>query len=243
MKIGVIACLAALAALPAPAATYTVTFDEEFVEDLGDSFLMRSQGFEYQTSTLYSYFDDVTLHDDGGILESRISRGGTAFTPLSIDLSGLSNIYRTGTGPVPDPEDDEDRFEGWVRGGTTVAPFLRLTGLFETGPAVEALFTGPLDTLTTFVFGSEFAGITDLVLTVVLPDEIETDTSGAPRHVMDTFELTRPGQLWCDAYCAEFHADNLVVAGTPPAPVPLPAAGLALVAGLAALGAVRRSRR
>lgn len=238
--------LFAAALVASPALSTTVTFDYDIiVEECCDPSVFQSQGFIFETSTTYPGYNDITLHDDGGAITSMIWRAdGAAFTPKSIELYAFSRMFRTGETAPPDYDIDFDAFLAWTQAGVAKIPSLILTGFFASGATVTNTimpqFVAPPSAPEVVLFGMEFAGISALSLTMLFPDtSAGQGLDGYQRHYEYT-ELTQPDTDWCFEYCAQFQADNLVVAD--PAPVPLPASGFLLVGTALGLIGLRRRR-
>lgn len=219
--------LSALAVCLAGAANATtVTFDHTYGSSgpIFGSYNGSSNGFSYIFSDLYLFGNYLSLHDDGGVTTTSINQqDGNAFTPVSVDLLGFSNIYTTGSGPKTDPS--------WYTAG--IAPPLALSFQGVIGNQVVATHLVSTSNMYstnwgTTTFSSAFAGIDQLVLSLLVP-------ASAPR---DNYGITTPGQVWCLDWCGEYRVDNLVVSQV--AAVPLPASGLLLLGAMLGMLGYRR---
>ena len=235
------AALAAALSLLGPASAEAVTV--RIGKDAGplggyveDPALVRFQnGFSWQGSISYCCSSGVMayLHDDSGISTSVFtSVDGYRFDALDFDLSTYSNVYRAGEGPRP-PDDDDDASAKWA---TDSKPAYVNVGWYGTRDGVEVAryeFFGSGDFPP--VFNASFSDLDSLVLRQLLPNT----------HLL-TYDPRdpdiSPGGVWCFEWCGgvEFYGLTLDVRDGTIAPVPLPATGLMLLSGLAALGLHRR---
>lgn len=224
--------LSALAVCLAGAASATtVTFDHVNItpNPANNDWIGLNQGFLYDFNFAYLAGDHISLHDDSGLTSSAIRRqDGAKFTPTSVDLLGLSRIYKTGSGPNTD--------NSWYTAGTV--PPLTLSFFGVLGNQVVATqsvstFNRLSTDWATTAFSSAFTGIDQLVLSLQLPtNPIKFD--GFPPGIGSD-------QVWCFEWCGEYRVDNLVVSQV--APVPLPASGLLLLGAMLGMLGYRRVTR
>lgn len=233
----------ALLSITGPVSAGTVTFSggNHYINTQGE-WVRESEGFEFMTSSAYGVDGTITMHDDGGITRSTIKRvDGGSFTPLSIMVQGWNRMARTGSGPAPDYFWEEDEFNAWYRAGSANVPILEFTGLFASGLSVtQTVEPFPGYVPVKFDFGSEFAGIEKLSLSLLYPDTSAGTGIRGYYRTDDPYGLSTPDTDWCPEWCAEVHADDLIVAEA--AAVPVPAAGMMLAAALLGLGALRLRR-
>lgn len=98
--------------------------------------------------------------------------------------------------------------------------------------------------LTGFLDGRQV--VRDHVTMSPVPGTLQTVTLGEAFRGLDTFiiEILYPSNGWnCGFPCGHINLDEVVFSDLPVAPVPLPASGLVLGAGLLGLAAAARRRR
>ncbi|MCA0905313.1 hypothetical protein LCM27_02760 [Ruegeria marisrubri] len=216
--------LAALAVCVAGAANaLTITFDNNFPNDPQSgltTFQGTSQGFTFDYAPVYNFGNQINLHDDNGVLSTVVQAvNGTKFTAQSVDLSGLSRVFKTGSGPAPAL--GTQAYNQWLKAGTATVPTLTFSGLLN-GATVATQTFGP-SALNTFGLSSGFTAIDQLLITLNVPNAVKLPFGLGSNTV------------WCDQWCGEFNVDNLQVA-----PVPLPASGLLLFGAVLGLFGYRR---
>ncbi|WP_424831121.1 hypothetical protein [Ruegeria sp.] len=216
----------------------TVTFDHTNVTSNPANFenIGESQGFTYDFSYTYLTGQHIALHDDSGLTSSTIqAANGSKFTPISIDTTGFSQVYKTGPGPDPDPNSPST----WDTSGIAPPITLAFQGVLNNQVvATQSVSTSQsgnnwTPTWSTTQFSSAFKGIDSLVLSLQFPT-VDWKDYGPPDNAPSNF-------VWCPVWCGEYWADNLVVT-TDVAPVPLPASGFLLLGGLLGLLGFRRIR-
>ncbi len=173
----------------------------------------------------FGHFGDPgTLHldDSGTPLADRVSvTTGGAFNPVSFDVSGGNVLRASLTDPVNLSEQEinvpyDDLLLQGFRGGLLIA---------------EDNF--PMEDVSTYFFDSDFSNIDTLTISALRP---EPHLSSIEALLLEDF----PGysiDFVCDAPCAHFDIDNIVVN-----PVPLPAA-LPLFASVLGLYSLIGSRK
>jgi len=190
------------------------------------------QGFNYQTSDVYSG-GPIMLTDDSGLVSSTLSHtNGRSFSLNSIDVSAWNNsAYVTGSGPQPtDPND----YDVWARDHFSSEMGWKIEG-YRNGSVISSFFqsadrSSPL-AYTNLSFGALFENMDSIVFSMVFPDGFTYDT-GTP------FEFG-PNTTWCESfYCSQIDFANFVVTT-----VPLPAGLPMLGAGLGLMWMVRRRGR
>lgn len=187
-------------------------------------------GAEASAATVTLTFDGVPSAGGTGpatIVESGYTISGTPdsyVTPgtVHLDDSGTGlNSWVGISGPVPFNPIQVD-VTGLTGGLGVTYDNVYFEGYQGGGLVATQVYASPQDGTTVAVtFGSGFTNLDSLVIGVVRPDPSLLDL----------------GDPFC-APCGHVNIDNLVLA-----PVPLPASGVLLLAGLTALGVRRMTRR
>lgn len=205
----------ALFALAAPASAVTVGFGA--VDDYDTAMMNGTWGLPYAESGF-----TVAPNGPWGIVASESRAGAAHLDDSGTDhASGLS----FSNGSVFD-----------VLGFTFVS--LGFDFLDEPRKVVGNIL------LTGFLNGQQV--VRDHVTMSPVSGTVQTVTLDAAFHGLDSFmiEILYPNAPNCGAPCGHIDLDEVVFAGLPPAPVPLPASGLLLgAAGLGLAAAARRRRR
>ncbi len=205
----------------------------------GDCLVSQSDGFNFTTSTAYNFNGRMYLHDDGGASSTQLWRtDGSRIDAQSITFSVGGNWFRTGPAPFvwPDPSQadpfDPD-FMDWSMSGTEPTDDYFWISGYRGGQKVAKVAFSTFG--GTYTFDDAFKNIEYL--------SFELSNLGAERYFFPNLD-TPANTLWCMDYCVSALVDSMTYTlRMPPAPVPLPASGMALLAGLIGLGALWRRQQ
>ena len=234
-----VAVIAALLSAPAVASAATTDIEFSGTEFAGFSsdfnLLGEKDGIGYQNSSAYFSGDWLYLHDDGGLHQSVFtSDSGLRFDALSADIRGYTRAFRTGKDKYDSGWSDA-RYDRWLHDKELEFKNLGWYG-YRDGVLV-ASYTGRIDsdTFEAFHFSDDFTDLDTLVAAVLLPKGIDTYPGGV---------VTKKKTKYCEDWCAGIQVDRLTLKlDAEMAPVPLPASGVLLLAGLAGFGLIARRRR
>ncbi|MFN0113627.1 MAG: hypothetical protein ACKVPY_03015 [Paracoccaceae bacterium] len=197
---------------------------------------LANVGYCDDSKFLYGWAADYLVLNDYDFATSAIFSAdpGTTFTPGSVDLLYGSNTLMRLRCKAACREDPDSYAAGRADDFRAVpSEFLQVTGYLN-GVSVASAEVDPASQ-TSLSFGAEFAGIDTLIFAL----------SGRYPLPYESGYILDEGWLYtCASYsCYNVGLDNLSFTGTEIAPVPLPAAGGMLAAGVLMLGALARRRR
>jgi hypothetical protein len=189
---------------------------------------------------LYGWVADYILLSeyDYYTYQSFTAAPGTTFTPQSIDILSASQSLVRAFCDLDCQSMTPDEFASTYpdRFSLISSLFLNVTGM-KNGQTIANTQVDPTG-LAALTFGSAFAGIDMLTIALAMPYPVP----------YDMFDLASDGYVYgCQngPPCYVVTLDNFTF--TPgdvqPAPVPLPATGVALIGALGAMGAFRLLRR
>lgn len=177
----------------------------------------------------------ISVSFSGNISPAAQTNGGTNYWAVN------SGIFTPTGAENPPPDPDIVRLTGGAGTGTQTLTF----GTAVTNPYMAIMSLGQPGVATTYDFdtpftilnqGAGFWGGNATALTM-LPGDILQGNEG---HGLIQFTGTFTSISWTIPSAENWHGFQVAVDDT--TPIPLPASGLLLIAGLAGLGAMRRKR-